>query len=140
MLKSIGDMTRGMRNKNPFNIRKSSTNWFGKVPGTDKEFETFDTIYHGYRAGIVLLKTYYNKYRLHTIAGVIKRFAPSSENDTEAYIKYISSRTTLDPHARLSERQLLEHVAPYIAEYESHCILPKSFCSQIIYNVNKEYE
>ena len=35
--------TRGYRNRNPFNIRKSNSKWAGKVPdGTDPEFEQFN--------------------------------------------------------------------------------------------------
>ncbi len=48
----------------------------------------------GWRAAFVILtKTYYHKCRLFTIRKVIKRWAPSNENDTEAYIKKVSDLT-----------------------------------------------
>lgn len=133
-------ITRGMRNNNPFNIRKSDTKWFGKIPGKDNDFETFDTLYNGYRAGIVLLRTYINKYHCRTIWSIINRFAPASENDVDAYVDFISRRCNRDPHIKLSDRFILEVVASEIAEYESHCSLPEAVVKQIIYNVNKEYE
>lgn len=136
----IRKITRGMRNNNPFNIRKSSNNWYGKIPGKDKEFEVFDTAVHGYRAGLVLLRTYYIKYRCDTIRKVIERFAPSSENNTVAYIDWLSRCTGFDADAELTKRQLLGKVAPYIAIYETNMELPLFVRKQIIYNLLKEYE
>lgn len=47
-------------------------------------------------AFVILTKTYYHKYRLFTIRNIIKRWAPSNENDTEAYIKKVSDLTGID--------------------------------------------
>jgi len=133
-------ITRGMRNNNPFNIRKSKSRWIGKIKGTDKEFETFDSLEHGYRAGLILLANYYTKYHLHTIFDIITRFAPSTENKTYVYIDWLCRRTGFQCDETLTLRELLVAVAPFIAQYESDCILPYSVVKQIIYNVNKEYE
>lgn len=38
---------RGIRNNNPMNLRISSNAWRGKIPGTDKSFETFIDPEHG---------------------------------------------------------------------------------------------
>ena len=52
----------------------------------------------GWRAAFYLLtRTYYHKYRLYTIRMIIRRWAPSSENDTEAYIANVSRLTGIDP-------------------------------------------
>ena len=82
--------SRGIRNNNPANIRHSCSKWLGlsKVQ-VDKEFCTFDSMEFGVRALLVLLRTYYNKHHCNTIRKVISRFAPSSENNTEKYIKYV---------------------------------------------------
>ena len=133
-------LTRGMRNNNPFNIRKSSNKWFGKINGVDKDFETFDTLVHGYRAGLVLLRTYYIKYHCDTIRKVIERFAPTNENNTKAYIYWLSECTGFGADEKLTKRQLLGNIAPFIAEYESHCHLPLFVQKQLIYNLNNEYE
>lgn len=132
--------TRGMRNNNPFNIRKSDNNWYGKISGTDNEFETFDTPIHGYRAGLVLLRTYYTKYHCNTIRSVIVRFAPATENNTDSYIKFLCKCTGFGADQKLTRRQLLGIVAPYIAIYESHMELPLFVRKHIIYNLIKEYE
>ena len=79
-------MTRGERNNNPGNIRKSAIEWKGEVSGDDKAFETFNTPEEGIRALAVLLKNYYKKHGLKTVRKIINRYAPANENDTDAYI------------------------------------------------------
>jgi hypothetical protein len=83
---------RGIVNNDPGNIRRSNIKWLGAVPGTDPAFVTFDTPEHGIRALAKILLTYQRQYHLHTIAEIITRFAPSSENDTEAYIADVEQR------------------------------------------------
>ena len=86
-------MTRGQRNNNPGNIRKSATAWEGEVlPGADDAFCTFETMGYGYRAMFVLLKNYIGK-GYDTIDKIINRWAPSSENNTQAYIANVVART-----------------------------------------------
>lgn len=80
---------RGIRNKNPFNIKKSSNNWLGKViSDKDPTFEVFDTLEHGLRAGIKLLVNYI-KHGYDTPSKIISRFAPPCENVTTSYIHYV---------------------------------------------------
>jgi len=43
------------------------------------------------------LKIYGTKHKINTLRGVISRYAPSSENDTEGYINFIAQRTGLKP-------------------------------------------
>ena len=53
---------------------------------------------YGWRAAFYLLtRTYYHKYRLYTIRTIIRRWAPSSENNTEAYIANVSRLTGIAP-------------------------------------------
>lgn len=69
-------VSRGIRNKNPFNIEWSRSNtWLGQR-GSDGRFCIFDTIDHGVRAGLLLLMNYYTKYRLDTPFLVLHRFCP----------------------------------------------------------------
>ncbi|AJQ92250.1 hypothetical protein [Gynuella sunshinyii] len=78
---------RGIRNRNPLNIRKSDIAWDGKVyPGSDSDFEQFESTEYGIRAAYKLMMTYRNKYGLDTVAGIVGRWAPGNENDTGAYI------------------------------------------------------
>ena len=74
--------TRGLRNRNPGNIRHNATRYLGEIAGTDKSFKTFSAMPWGYRAMFVALYTYQRRYGLNTITGLIRRWAPSNENDT----------------------------------------------------------
>lgn len=79
---------RGIRNKNPLNIRYSPMNhWKGQI-GSPSGFCEFDTMEHGYRAALVLLLNYV-KRGYDTIGSIIGRWAPASENDTQAYINVV---------------------------------------------------
>ena len=82
-------MTRGYRNNNPGNIRKTSSVWIGQVlPGDDQDFCTFSSIAYGYRAMFVLLQNYIDK-GFDTVEKIINRWAPSSENNSQAYILHV---------------------------------------------------
>lgn len=83
---------RNVRNNNPGNLRKSPNDWQGKT-GDDGEFEIFDTPQNGIRALTKLLYNYQKNYNLNTIAGIITRWAPPSENDTASYISFVASKT-----------------------------------------------
>jgi hypothetical protein len=100
-------MSRGLRNKNPGNIRKTPGFWKGEVTGSDPDFKTFKTMAYGYRAIFVLLKGYFtNGY--NTIDKIISRYAPSSENATDAYIRTVSERSGIPPDQVLSFDQALQ--------------------------------
>lgn len=84
---------RGIRNCNPGNIRKTDTKWKGEVPGGDSAFETFISMSYGYRALIKLLQNYQRNHRLRTIRQLINRWAPSTENNTSAYVATVARET-----------------------------------------------
>ncbi|WP_261666907.1 structural protein [Erwinia mallotivora] len=89
------DKTRGIRNNNPGNIRWGD-DWKGLVPQaqrTDKSFCQFTKPEYGIRAMIIILRNYQVKYGLRTITGIINRWAPPNENDTQAYIKSVAAAT-----------------------------------------------
>ena len=93
---------RGIRNNNPLNIRKSNTQWVGKLQhNTDGTFEQFDTMEHGIRAGFVILRTYIRKYNLRSIHKIIYRWAPPKENNTVEYIKTVCRRSGIEPDREL---------------------------------------
>ena len=86
---------RGMRNKNPLNIVKNpNINWQGEVkPSTDKNFAQFETLAYGCRAALKLLRTYYEKHNCKTISRIVRRWAPETENNVQAYIRNVSRMT-----------------------------------------------
>jgi len=87
---------RGIRNNNPGNLRITSDKWVGLIPGEDLSFYTFRDAKFGIRAMAKVLITYGKRYKLHTIEGIISRWAPPSENNTEAYIDILCSRLGCD--------------------------------------------
>ena len=105
---------RGLRNNNPLNIRRSSDKWQGlSASQEDKEFFQFLCAAYGWRAAFVILtKSYYAKRGINTIEGIISRWAPSNENNTEGYIRRVCECTGLD------RRQILpppsERPAPWL--------------------------
>ena len=87
-------LPRGIRNNNPFNIIDSKIKWQGETgKNVDMKFEEFDTMENGIRAGMIILRSYMLKYNLRSIRKIIDRFAPTSENDTMAYINAVCKRT-----------------------------------------------
>ncbi|MCW0316198.1 hypothetical protein NB724_001349 [Pantoea ananatis] len=90
--------SRGIRNNNPGNIRWGDE-WKGLVPEgqrTDKSFCQFKAPEFGIRAIIIILRNYQSKYGLKTITGIINRWAPPNENDTQAYIRSVAQATGTD--------------------------------------------
>ena len=92
-------LPRGIRNNNPLNIRRSKDQWKGLAEAqTDGAFVQFKSLDYGWRAAFYLLtRTYYHKYRLYTIRGIVSKWAPESENNTKAYIANVSRLTGIDP-------------------------------------------
>lgn len=86
-------VSRGIRNNNPSNIKISSDRWQGQVPPCDAKDKTFCQFYgidFGIRALLVLLSNYIVK-GYNTPRKIIARFAPSSENHTENYTRFVMS-------------------------------------------------
>jgi hypothetical protein len=92
--------SRGLRNQNPGNLRISKTKWQGQVPAdkqTDASFVQFVSPQYGIRAIAKTLLTYQSEYKLNTVTGLIKRWAPPNENDTTAYISLVSRTLGVQP-------------------------------------------
>ena len=96
-------LSRGYRNNNPMNIRRSTSKWKGMAPKqTDPAFVQFQTMAYGYRAAFVLLRTYRQKYGCNTIRKIITRWAPPSENNTEGYIRNVCRWTGIEADKMLA--------------------------------------
>lgn len=95
-------MTRGLRNNNPGNIRHGAK-WLGLDPeGKDPDFATFVAPEFGIRAIAKVLKTYRTKHRLCSIQGIINRWAPPNENNTDAYVEHVAKYVGVSPYEFLS--------------------------------------
>lgn len=103
--------SRGLRNCNPGNIRKSKVRYKGeKAVSTDSAFKQFESIEAGYRAMFVLLHTYRIKGYGSTLSQMIARYAPPVENNTEAYITRVEKSTKIcrdTPLDTLSAEQMI---------------------------------
>ena len=98
-------MARGLNNRNPGNLRQSKGRYKGEVrPSRDPAFKQFETMAWGYRAIFVLLHTYRTRHGLRTIAAMIARWAPPSENKTELYIRTVSRRSGIPADRPLDTR------------------------------------
>lgn len=94
----VNKKTRGIRNNNPGNIRWGDE-WKGLVPKsqrTDKSFCQFISPEYGIRAMIIILRNYQSKHGLCTLTGMIKRWAPPNENNTQAYINSVVQATSTE--------------------------------------------
>lgn len=93
--------SRGLRNYNPGNIRHGDK-WQGlSATQTDKSFCQFISMEYGIRALLKTLQTYHKKYNIDSIEHIVSRWAPTNENDTEAYINSVSKYTHIKRNAKL---------------------------------------
>ena len=88
---------RGIRNNNPGNIRKSAIVYRGESGGSDPDFKTFISPTYGIRAIAVILLAYQKEHGLATIRQMISRWAPASENDTDAYVSDVAAEAGIGP-------------------------------------------
>jgi hypothetical protein len=91
-----GALKRGERDNNPGNLRRNATSWLGLLPlseCSEKVFCTFDTPVNGIRALCKVLLSYQRIDGCNTLARVVDRYAPKTENDTDAYLADVVART-----------------------------------------------
>lgn len=86
------DAPRGVRNNNPLNLEFREGQ--GAV-GSDGRFGVYGSMEEGVAAARRQLVDYQDRRGLDTIAKIINRWAPPSENDTAGYIKGVSERTRI---------------------------------------------
>lgn len=116
-----GKMTRGLRNNNPGNMRPVSRN-----QANDGAFTIYRTPEEGWGALGKQLKAYANA-GLDNVASIISKYAPSSENNTGAYIQSVtanmSKRLGSDVRALtrldLSDPRVLKALMQSITEHEN---------------------
>lgn len=115
-------MTCGERNCNPGNIRQSGERFKGEIrPSKDRAFKQFEHMAWGYRAIFVVLSTYRRRHALKTVEQMIARWAPPSENHTQAYMAAVERIAGLhrsqvvDPH----EQKTMTALAAAISEVEN---------------------
>lgn len=104
-------MSRGLRNNNPGNIRRSRVRYEGEVaPSRDPEFKEFSSMAYGYRAMFVLLDTYRSRYGLTTIRQMLNRYAPPEENFTEGYVRFVADYSGIMPDEVVDTRAEMDMI------------------------------
>ena len=111
--------TRGVRNSNPGNLRKSKDQWEGAI-GDDGEFVIFDSPESGVRALAKNLQSY-GRQGYDSIEKIINRWAPPNENDTQAYIDSVVDATGIPATQSLdlSNPDTLSSLAQAISLHET---------------------
>ena len=104
---------RGVRNCNPGNLRHNqAVTWVGQeATQTDLEFVQFVTPEYGIRAMARILHNY-KREGLNTIQAAINRWAPSTENDTQAYITAVCRGCNIEPYTMVGDK-LVETVVDF---------------------------
>ncbi|WP_312293235.1 hypothetical protein [Atlantibacter hermannii] len=88
---AYGTTTRGLRNNNPGNLNYVGQAGATKEGGPNGRFAVFETMQQGIAALYKQLQLYFSRGK-DTIREIINTYAPSSENDTGAYISAIAKK------------------------------------------------
>ena len=110
---------RGIRNNNPGNIRHGDK-WDGLAAvQSDTSFCVFQTPEYGIRAMARVLMNYQRRYGIETVRGIINRWAPPVENDTDAYVDHVAHVVGVDPDEALVVAEVLPRLIPVIIKHEN---------------------
>ena len=123
--------TRAIRNNNPMNIERGSSEWRGRMPrekmtavqAAETRFEVFEAPQWGIRAATIILRTYLRR-GVDTVAEIIGTWAPkkgSDKNPTEKYIEHVAKAMGVDPNAELdtSDPNVLLKLFKGMIEFEA---------------------
>lgn len=133
---TLVEAPRGVRNNNWLNIEYNVANdWVGEV-GTDGRYSRFSSPEYGIRAAAIILRKYYNGYGLKSVAGIIGRWAPATENNTSAYAIHVATRLGVTPTAMIALDDVLPELIHAMAIHEcGHGTLPANADSIIAQGV-----
>lgn len=124
----MSELSRGLRNNNPGNLRDFGIAWLG-LTGRDAEgYCEFRTLVFGVRAmGVDFIHDIVQGH-LNTIALLINSYAPSSENPTLKYRHFVSQVTGLDEDAELdpTNREQMLALARAITRFENGSAIVES--------------
>ncbi|MBK5073242.1 structural protein, partial [Budviciaceae bacterium CWB-B4] len=98
--------------------------WKGQLPydpAIEKRFCRFESPEYGIRALMSLLGTYQRKYALNSVDGIIGRWAPTIENNTNAYVNAVAKALGVSPMdwIRVSDKKTAIGLAKAIVQHEN---------------------
>lgn len=131
------DQTRGVRNNNPMNLRQTDINWRGESKqDNDPEFEEFDSMMLGVRAGLRNMRTWHERGK-NTLEKLITIWAPPSENKTEEYIQFMERETGLSRSQEIYfTQEMIYPIAKAMCQIESLYKLEKSLYDEAWKNLD----
>ena len=111
---------RGIRNKNPGNIRHvPGVTWQGQSPvQTDESFVQFESPQYGIRAIVRIMRSY-ERQGINTIGEAIDRWAPPNENNSSAYVSAVCLDCNLDADVPLSLDSIMPQLVRAIIRHEN---------------------
>lgn len=117
----LASLPRGVRNRNPGNIEDGD--FARSLPGykgSDGRFAIFDSMDSGTKAQARLLGSY-GQRGINTVEGVVNRWAPKAENNTDAYVGFVAEKLGVDPRQPLdmADERVLTSLAEVMAEHEN---------------------
>ncbi|WP_211130783.1 hypothetical protein [Serratia surfactantfaciens] len=110
-----GRNSRGLRNNNAGNVRSAPN-----AVGHDGGFPIFANPRDG-NAALARQLMLYGDRGNNTLSGIIHTYAPSNENNTQAYINAVSRMTGFNPYDRLDlhSPDVLQQLIPAIIKHEN---------------------
>jgi hypothetical protein len=91
---------RTWRNNNPGNLRPGTVSRRNGQIGVAGRFAVFPDYEAGHAAHVDLL---INVYGIRDLAGLIKTYAPSSENDSKKYLRYLRKHTAVQDNRKIQD-------------------------------------
>ena len=86
------NLSRGLKNNNPGNIRLTADKWLGQVPATDstdKSFVQFSAVAYGFRAMITVIMNIILKRKPRDLREFVNIYAPPIENNSSNYYSFL---------------------------------------------------
>jgi hypothetical protein len=117
---------RNVRDNNPGNINAGQP-WQGQMPSdqmtpeqrAETRFAVFQTPAWGFRALIRDLNAYIQIHGLRTVRQIITRYAPDTENNTNAYVLDTAARLRVKPDDPLPWPESARDLAKAITTHET---------------------
>ena len=137
MSKARAMQSRGFRNNNPGNIDWNAKNkWQGQVgiesTGSPPRFAAFSNPEYGIRAMASLLATYQDRYNCRTIRQFIQRWAPSNENNTDAYVSAVARHMKVESGSYIVDVHKYEDLRPLVEAIITHELGGQPYAASVI--------
>jgi hypothetical protein len=128
-LRGDKSLPRGLRNNNPGNLRKGVA-WAGR-DGDDGAFDIFKSMDAGIRAAHQNLMTAITKHKCTTVRKLITRWAPPSENDTEAYIAFVCKTAPISANEviNVTDADTISRILYAVFQHENGPAVAKKYIS-----------